>query len=263
MEVRVFEEDPDLLEGVSSGERPQATREGVARLVLIDAGERHNGELPLRPPEEVALIVLDGLLARRVTLGSRTFTELLGPEGVVCPSTSYDPLVPHTVSWRAIRPTRLALLDENFARRWPGLVALLLARSERRSAALALHVAIRGLRGVDSRLHLFLWTLAEQFGQVEPSGVSLQLGLTHAELGELVGAHRTSVTSALTALSERGALGTYPSGLGAARLSGGRALRPVRLTTCHSAKGNFGVTFSAESVRGGRIPPVVLGGHCP
>jgi CRP/FNR family transcriptional regulator, cyclic AMP receptor protein len=212
MEVRVFQEDPDLLEGVSSEERPQASREGVARLVRIDAGERHNGELPVRPPEEVALLVLDGLLARRVTVGSRTFTELLGPEGVVCPSRMDDPLVPHTVSWRAVRPTRLALLDQEFARRWPGLVALLLARAERRSAALALHVAIRGLPGVDSRLHVFLWTLAEQFGQVEPAGVSLQLGLTHAELGELVGAHRTSVTSALTALAERGALARTPRG---------------------------------------------------
>lgn len=206
MEVRVFEEDPDLLEGVSSEERREAFRDGTARLVVLTAGERHTGDLPMRAPSDVALLVLDGLLARRVTLGSRTFTELLGPEGVVCPIGLDDPLVPHTVSWRVIRPTRLAILDQDFARRWPGLVALLLARSERRSASLALHVAIRGLPGVDSRLHVFLWTLAEQFGQVEPAGVSLKLGLTHAELGELVGAHRTSVTSALTALAERGAL---------------------------------------------------------
>lgn len=212
MEVRVFEEDPDLLEGVSSEERPEATREGVARLILIDAGRRFNGDLPLRPPAEVALLVLDGLLARRVTLGSRTFTELVGPECVVCPSARDDPLVPHTVSWRALRRTRLALLDEDFAARWPGLVALLLARSERRSAALALHVAIRGLPGVDSRLHAFLWTLAEQFGQVEPAGVSVRLGLTHAELGELVGAHRTSVTSALSALAGRGVIARTASG---------------------------------------------------
>lgn len=210
--VKIFEEDPDLLEAVGPRERPQALREGVVRQWGIAAGESHQGELPLRPPGDVALLVLDGLLTRRVALGPRTFSELLGPESLVCAQPGDEPLVPHTVSWRALRPTRVAVIDEAWARAWPGVVSILLARSERRSAALSLHVAIRELRPVEARLLVFLWTLAEQFGQVEPRGVSLRLGLTHAELGELLGAHRSSVTSALAALANRDALERNGSG---------------------------------------------------
>ena len=204
--VRIFEEDPDLLEGVSPEERSQAVSDAVVRALRIDGGHRHDGDLPISQPSEVALLVLDGLLARRVALGSRTFTELIGPEGLICPFMNGDSFVPHTVSWRALERTRLAVIDKEFVDRWTGLVPLLLSRSERRSAALALHVAVRGLKGVDARVLVFLWTLAEQFGQVAPGGVSVRLGLTHAELGELVGAHRTSVTSALSALIGRGAI---------------------------------------------------------
>jgi DNA-binding transcriptional MocR family regulator len=51
-----------------------------------------------------------------------------------------------------------------------------------------------------------LWLLAESWGHVTSVGTTLPLSLTHDVLGELIGARRSTVTLALTELSDRGAI---------------------------------------------------------
>jgi hypothetical protein len=51
-----------------------------------------------------------------------------------------------------------------------------------------------------------MWLLAETWGRVTASGVTLPVSLTHEALGALVGARRPTVSLALAELIERGAV---------------------------------------------------------
>ena len=44
------------------------------------------------------------------------------------------------------------------------------------------------------------WHLAERWGNHTPEGIVIPLRLTHAQIGELIGAQRPSVTTALSRL---------------------------------------------------------------
>ena len=217
MEVRVFEEDPDLLEGVSLQERPTAARDGVA-----PAGTHRRRKRPQSATCRCARPATWRCWCSRPARatghpGLAHVHRALGPEGSSARRTQ-NPLVPHVVTWRAFaldaaRPPRrefrkpLARLDRAAAR--PLRAA---------QCALALHVAIRGLRGVDSRLLVFLWTLAEQFGQVERDG-RLAAARPHARgagraggcaphLGDL-GAHALARRGALARTGADGCCGAH------------------------------------------------------
>jgi CRP/FNR family cyclic AMP-dependent transcriptional regulator len=115
--------------------------------------------------------------------------------------------LPLASSWLIHEPSRLAVLDERFARllgRYPKLASRLLGRALRRSRHLAVNMAIVHQARVDARLHMLLWHLAGRFGRVRGDGVILPLRLTHAMLAELVAARRPTVTSALAALAREG-----------------------------------------------------------
>lgn len=51
-----------------------------------------------------------------------------------------------------------------------------------------------------------LWHIASTCGKVTPDGVSIPFRITHEVLGEIVGAHRPSVTVAIQTLETRGKL---------------------------------------------------------
>ena len=72
-------------------------------------------------------------------------------------------------------------------------------------------VAISQLTGVDRRLHALLWHLAARFGKVTADGVTVPLALSHRRLGELIGARRPTVSTALARLGRNG-LRRAPSG---------------------------------------------------
>jgi CRP-like cAMP-binding protein len=57
---------------------------------------------------------------------------------------------------------------------------------------------------VDLRLLVLFWHLAERFGKVTPAGTVVPLSLSHADLAELIGAARPSVSTALKELSQQG-----------------------------------------------------------
>jgi hypothetical protein len=157
------------------------------------------------------LLILEGLVTRTTSLLGRTSIELLGREDLIRPWEELGDTVPLSldVRWSVHQEARLAVLDEDFARRvsaWPTIAAALVARTARRARALAFQTAILEHPRLDVRLMLLFWQLAERWGRVGPDGVAVRIDLTHRMLGRLVRAQRPSVTASLCELARRGML---------------------------------------------------------
>jgi CRP/FNR family transcriptional regulator, cyclic AMP receptor protein len=89
---------------------------------------------------------------------------------------------------------------------WPALSARLITRAARQVDRAAEQRAISQLPRVELRIRALLWHLAERWGRMSASGVVVPLEVTHAALGHLVGARRSTVTLALSELSRLGAV---------------------------------------------------------
>jgi CRP-like cAMP-binding protein len=154
-------------------------------------------------------------MGRRVVVPERGRSlELLGPGDLLRPWQEDSPSFSE-VSWTVVEPTRIAVLDESFAtraRRAPKLMETLTERALRRLHRLAVGAAIANTVGVEERLLLVLWQLAELRGRKAPGGTLLPLRLSHQTLADLVGARRPTVTLALRTLAERGLLQRHESG---------------------------------------------------
>ena len=157
----------------------------------------------------IGLLVLEGLLLRRVGVDGRYGAELLGSGDLLRPWQGEDaqPTLPCTTGWQILGPTRVAVLDRRVARRfarYPDLIGRLVGRALQRSRNLAVNMAIVHQARVDVRLRMLLWHLADRWGRVTPTGIALPLALNHTMLAELVAAHRPTVTTALSELAARG-----------------------------------------------------------
>lgn len=154
------------------------------------------------------LLILDGLMAFQTCTGDRVATELVGAGDLLqAPALPIDELLERTCHWRALRPTRFALLDADFVDRvrpFPQIARSLLRRTCRRTAELDVLRAITSQPRLEVRLVLVLWHLAARWGRVEPASVRLCLPLTHRILGQLVAAERPSVSHALKRLTQAG-----------------------------------------------------------
>ncbi len=154
------------------------------------------------------LLILDGLIAFETRTGDRVAAELLGAGDLLqAPALATDDLLERSCHWRALRPTRFALLDEDFVDRvrpFPQVVRALLSRACRRTAELDVLRAITSQPRLEVRLVLLLWHLATRWGKVEPASVRLCLPLTHRLLGQLVAAERPSISHALKRLAQAG-----------------------------------------------------------
>jgi CRP/FNR family cyclic AMP-dependent transcriptional regulator len=208
--IRLLEAHPDLRQGLDAQRAAAATARVVARTVHLRAGHWTPSTVGCHR-DHVALLVVEGILSRTVTLAGRTVVELLGDEDLLRPWDDHvEPAsVTAEVTWTVLRPTRLAVIDEGFAARiapWPAISAALLDRTVARSRWLVRHLAILDQPRLDVRLVLLFWELADRWGKVAPDGVSVPLPLTHQTLGRIVRAQRPSVTSALKDLRERGFL---------------------------------------------------------
>jgi CRP-like cAMP-binding protein len=204
--------DESELAGPLLGERLEAAqREIVARTTELAVG-------PWSPPDVVdglrhgvGLLILDGLVIRRVGVAGRFGAELLGDGDLLRPWQREDSssTLPRTGKWRVLRPTRIAILDGDFSirlTRYPEVVSELVGRALRRSRYIAVNMAIIHQPRIDVRLHMLFWELADRWGTVRHDGVHVPLALTHSLLAELVAARRPTVTKALGDLSERGAV---------------------------------------------------------
>jgi CRP/FNR family transcriptional regulator, cyclic AMP receptor protein len=215
--IRLLEAHPDLRQGLDTQQAVAATARVVARTIQLRAGAWVPSPISSGRGDHLALLVIDGIVSKTVTLAGRTVVELLGDEDVLRPwDDDAEPTsVPAEVTWTVLRPTRLALLDEHFARRigpWPCISAALLTRTVGRSRWLIRHLAILDQPRLDVRLMLLFWELADRWGTVARDGVSVPLPLTHHMLGRIIRAQRPSVTAALTQLRERGFLTRKPDG---------------------------------------------------
>jgi CRP-like cAMP-binding protein len=216
--IRLLEAQPDLAEGLTGDDLAQARQHLVALLDSVESGPwEPAGRYPL-DPAFMGLLVVDGVLARDVELGGRRCSELLGPGDLLRP-WEYDDgdlaSVPSVSTWHVLEPARVAVLDGRFARvacRYPELVSKLIGRSLRRSRWLSILLTISSMPRVDARLQALLWHLADRWGHVTLDGVVVPVPLTHDMIGRLVGAHRPSVTTALSELTRSDRIRRLPQG---------------------------------------------------
>jgi CRP/FNR family cyclic AMP-dependent transcriptional regulator len=81
-----------------------------------------------------------------------------------------------------------------------GGLAALIRRLVGRARRMILRASILSRPRVYDRVELMLWLLADQFGSVTPEGLLVRLPFTHNQLGEIVGAKRSTVTLAVRQL---------------------------------------------------------------
>jgi CRP/FNR family transcriptional regulator, cyclic AMP receptor protein len=207
----VLREDPELADVIPPGRREQAIEECTAPELMIQPG-RWGGHGSLGFRGGIGVLVLAGLMVRRVGIEGRFGAELIGDGDLLRPTDeSVSPLLPLTTDWSIVLPTRVAALDGEFEQRlvqYPELGRCLIARALQRSKNLSVNMAIVHQARVDVRLHMLLWHLAARWGRVRSDGTVLRLRLTHAILADLVAARRPTVTTALSELARRGLVRT-------------------------------------------------------
>ena len=114
-----------------------------------------------------------------------------------------------TIRWNALSPVRLGLIDRratDVLGRFPEIGAVIVDRLSERAHRLAVTQAISQLNRVDRRLLALFWHLAERWGRVARDGIAVPLVLSHRLIGELVGARRPTVSTALAELARDGQL---------------------------------------------------------
>jgi CRP-like cAMP-binding protein len=207
----VLREDPELADVIPPERRAKAIEQCTAPELHIQPG-RGAGRGSLGFRGGIGVLVLGGLMVRRVGIDGRFGAELIGEGDLLRPNEeSVSPLLPLTTDWTIVLPTRVAALDLEFEQRiasYPELARCLIARALQRSKNMSVNMAIVHQARVDVRLHMLLWHLAARWGRVRSDGTVLRLRLTHAVLADLVAARRPTVTTALSELARRGLVKT-------------------------------------------------------
>jgi CRP/FNR family cyclic AMP-dependent transcriptional regulator len=200
--VRLLDVEPELGAGLGELDAARARRLLTVTCLALGSG-------PWFPPRELAdaagVLLVDGLVLREGVEFHRRVVQLFGPGDVLDGGALADA----GNAWRALEPCRLAVLDDRFvtaARHWPGMLRWFTQRLFEGQRALHTHAAITAMPRVEERLLALMSHLAGRWGRVTPDGIALTLPVTHAVLGQLVGARRPTVSLALPALSDEGLL---------------------------------------------------------
>lgn len=209
--ISLLSQDPDLGAEIPGETLELAQRACVARTIEARRGEWDWERSVAGDPSGYGLLVLSGLLCRRVVQGQRYGAELLGPGDLLRP---WDKIgewssIPTDADWLVIENARLAVLDGDFTRRCAPFFQIgvaLIRRSMLRSRYLATLIAIVSQRRVETRLTMLFWHLADRFGRVHGEHIDIPVALTHRTLAELVAARRPSVSTALAKLQQQGVL---------------------------------------------------------
>jgi CRP-like cAMP-binding protein len=154
-----------------------------------------------------SLLLADGVLLREVHLGDMPALQLLGHGDVVSPWENHESsvLAGARVSWVALKDTRLSVLGTRFLEgvgRAPRVALALHQQMLAQLDRLARLAAIAQLPRVEDRVLALFCALGDDHGHVAPDGIVIDLRLTHATIGRLVGARRPTVTLALKRLAE-------------------------------------------------------------
>lgn len=159
------------------------------------------------------VVLLEGLVARSMTLEDGTATELLGPGDVLCPPAvgpQHDfGLAGYDVRLEALRTSRVGIVSRELIAAFapfPELIDGLLAGRARRDAEHAALAVIAQLTGVDRRLLALFRLLAARHGRPTPDGTAVPVAVPLRLLAELVGARRPTVSTALRRLERAGTL---------------------------------------------------------
>lgn len=205
--------EPELATALPERERHRAECALLVSTVTVPVGP---WEAPREAPPgtELGLLVLEGQLIREVGIAGSRSLELLGHGDLIRPWQE-DACSFCDSRWRVLDRSRLAVLDDNFARalaQWPQLVTSLVERTLRRSRFMAVEAAVSNVVGVEKRVLTLFWQLAEKWGGLEDDGVVVTIKLTHQLLADLVGARRPSVTQALGRLVDSGAIESRSDG---------------------------------------------------
>ena len=207
--IALLDLDPELGRDLSPERFAAARAEIGAQVVALPRGEWAGDDLVTVDHRNIGLLLLEGVIAREVLLEDTVSTELLGPRDLVRPwsGESDAQLLRQQVRWQVLADARLAVLARGVAgalARFPEVNAALMDRACARSQRLATTQAISHLNSVDRRLLALFWHLAERWGRMTSDGVVVPLTLSHRLLGELVGARRPTVSTALGLLERDG-----------------------------------------------------------
>ena len=207
--VPVLTVDRELAERLGSARRERAEPLSAARVLRRPAGTWSAKEDAAHGRDGLGLLVIDGTLVRRVGMRGRFGAELLSAGDLLQPAEhdGEEATVPFEATWRVLAPARLAVLDLAWMARmapFPEVFAEITRRVMLRSRRLASLQAIAQHHRLDDRLRLLFWELADRYGRVGPEGVRLELQLTHDLISHLVGAHRPSVSAAVSRLEQAG-----------------------------------------------------------
>jgi len=215
--ISIVDADADLADLLEEHERERARRQAVTGLRRLQPGV-WNAVAAVEPDVyHRGFLIAEGLMSREVEVMRRRCVEIVGPGDVMRP-WQWDDEGTHVaaeVGWQVLEPSRLAVLDHALVTRinpWPELGVELFSRGIRRAHWLAVALAIAHHPGVEERLLLTLWHLAERWGRVTPQGVAVILPLSHQRLADLVGSHRPSVTTAMGELRRAGVIDRRASG---------------------------------------------------
>jgi CRP/FNR family transcriptional regulator, cyclic AMP receptor protein len=204
----VLAEDPELAEAIAPEHRAEALAHCLAPVVNLPRG-RWDGQRSDMTGGGIGLLVLNGLLIRRVGVGDGFGSELLGQGDLLRPwqGEGAQSTLSSTTGWRVLEEARIAVLDRATAARfalYPELTGHLVAKALERSRNLATAMAIAHHSRVEVRLHMIFWHLADRWGRVRPDGVLIPLRLTHEMLANLVSARRPSVSTGLAEMARQG-----------------------------------------------------------
>jgi CRP/FNR family transcriptional regulator, cyclic AMP receptor protein len=209
--VAVLDSDADLAEVVPAQHRETAVHASRARVLRVARGQWNPRDDAQQVRGGHGLLVLSGVLVRRVGITDHVGAELLGPGDLLRPleHDGEEATLPFEATWRALEVLRLAVLDRHWSLRmcrFPDVGVALTGRAMLRSRRLANTLVIASHPRLDERLRLLLWEFADRYGTVHPDGVRLRLPLTHDVLAELAAARRPSVSTALGRLARAGLL---------------------------------------------------------
>ena len=205
--VQLLDADPELAQGLPEKELSLAARALPAPVINLPEGP-WDAPSTRHDHGDIGLLVAGGLLVRRLRVARGSSVELLG-HGELLRPWQEDTSSFCASSWEVLEETTLLLLTARIAEglvRWPILVSNLFGRAIRRSRALAADTAVSSIIGVEDRLLLLLWQLAETWGRTGAEGIVLEISVPHRILAEMLGARRPSVTAAMGRLEEGGHL---------------------------------------------------------
>jgi CRP-like cAMP-binding protein len=207
----VLQDDRELAAEIPIERRQHAVLSSIAAVQRRRVGAWAARQDALLARSGFGMLVLDGLLIRRIGVHGRFGAELLAAGDLLRPwqHDGEQAVLPFAMTWRVVAPVRMAVLDHRWAARMalhPEVGSALAGRALERSRRLATLMAIAQYPRLEQRLRMLFWELADRHGKVHPEGVRIDLPLTHEVLSQLAAARRPSVSTALGRLVRSGSI---------------------------------------------------------